>query len=459
LFRGKGFVGKALLKMLRREGFVKHYRRAKRHSLSARLLWLYIFMSVLFVVLVGGIIGMGFKHNFRETIRPHLVQYLEYIQADIGSPPDLKKAKSIAERLSVEIFIQDGQQTWSSSARQVNLNHIDLHRKFVENSVIYQTGEFQGREYLVIKHPDYTIGFSVENPEQGFTGAHAVSILLLIVLLIAFYHATKRLFRPIETIEKGIRRIGDGDLTHRIEVNRQDELGMLATSINTMAQDIQRMLEAKRQLLLAISHELRSPITRAKVSVAMLEDEKPRSEIDRDLNEVERLIEELLETERLSSQHRILNTSTVNLVNLIKELLAEKFADQPVETVFPDSAIRLDIDVARIKLLIKNLLDNALRYNPADERSVQLVMNATEKEVTIEIRDFGEGIDEQHLPHLMEPFYRVDPSRRRETGGYGLGLYLCRMIAEAHRGKLEIESQKGQGTTVKVTLPRSVAAS
>jgi len=60
---------------------------------------------------------------------------------------------------------------------------------------------------------------------------------------------------------------------------------------------------------------------------------------------------------------------------------------------------------------------------------------------------------------LMEPFYRVDPSRRRETGGYGLGLYLCRMIAEAHRGKLEIESQKGQGTTVKVTLPRSVAAS
>lgn len=441
--------------MFRRKGIVKHYRRAKRHSLSARLLLLYIVMSVLFVVLVGGIIGVGFKHNFRETIRPHLIQYLEYVQADIGSPPDLEKAKKIAERLSVEVFIQDSQQTWSSSGRRVNLGDVHLHREFVENGVIYRAGEQDGREYLVIKHPHYTIGFSLENPEQGFGFSHVIPILLLILLLIVFYHATKRIFRPIETIEQGIRRIGDGDLAHRIEVNRRDELGMLAASINTMAQDIQRMLEAKRQLLLAISHELRSPITRAKVSVAMLEDEKQRSEIDRDLNEVERLIEELLETERLSSQHRILNTSTVNLVHLIKELLTEKFSGQPIEAVFSDSEIHLDIDAARIKLLIKNLLDNALRYNPAGERPVQLLMNVTENKVTIEVHDFGEGIDEQHLPHLMEPFYRVDPSRRRETGGYGLGLYLCRMIAEAHRGKLEIESRKGHGTSVKVSLPRS----
>jgi signal transduction histidine kinase len=176
------------------------------------------------------------------------------------------------------------------------------------------------------------------------------------------------------------------------------------------------------------------------------------------LNEVERLIEELLETERLSSQHRILNVSTVNLVKLIEELLAKQFDGQPIEADFPDSDILLDVDPARIKLLIKNLLDNALRYNPAGKRCVQLSVGATEKEVTIDVRDFGEGIDEQHLSHLMEPFYRVDPSRRRETGGYGLGLYLCRMIAEAHRGKLTIESQKGQGTSVRVTLPRRMTS-
>jgi signal transduction histidine kinase len=436
---------------------VNHGRHIK-HSLSARLLWLYIIMSVLFVVLVGGIIRTGFKHNFQESIRPHLIQYLEYVQADIGSPPDKQKAKRIAEKLSIGIVIQDGQQTWSSNASSIDIKDIDLHREFAENDIIYQTGELNGREYLVIKQPHYTMAFSVKIPERGFTSSHAISILLLIVLLVGFYRATKRIFRPIATIEQGIRRIGNGDLAHRIEVNRQDELGMLATSINTMAQEIQRMLEAKRQLLLAISHELRSPITRAKVSVAMLEDEKPRTEIDHDLNEVERLIDELLESERLSSQHRILNNSTVNLVDLINELLKKEFDDQPIEMYFPDSDITLDVDAARIKLLIKNLLDNALRYNPTDERHVQLVINVTDKEVGIEVRDFGEGIDEHHLSHLMEPFYRVDPSRRRETGGYGLGLYLCRMIAEAHHGKLEIQSQKGQGTSVKVTLPRGTSS-
>ena len=433
------------------------YRRRIKHSLSARLLWLYITMSILFVLLVGGIIGGGFKHNFRETIRPHLIQYLEYVQADIGSPPDVEKAKKITERLPVEIFIQDAHRTWSSSARLVNLNDISFHREFVENGITYQTGELGDREYLVIRHPDYMIGFSIEHPEQDYSVLHVIPILLLIALLVVFYHATKRIFRPIETIEQGIRKIGDGDLEHRIVVCRQDELGMLANSINTMAQDIQRMLEAKRQLLLAISHELRSPVTRAKVSVAMLEDEKQRSDIDRELNEVERLIEELLETERLSSQHRILNTSSVDLVNLIKELLAEKFDGKPIEVNMPDSEIRLDIDAARIKLLIKNLMDNALRYNPSGGHPAQLSMTVTDKEVTIQVRDFGEGIDEQHLPHLTEPFYRVDPSRRRETGGYGLGLYLCRMIAEAHGGKLQIESQKGQGTKVTVTLPRRVS--
>ena len=114
--------------------------------------------------------------------------------------------------------------------------------------------------------------------------------------------------------------------------------------------------------------------------------------------------------------------------------------------------IILEVDASRIKLLLKNLLDNALRHSPKD-KAVTIRLNKTANEVELEVRDEGEGIEPEHLPHLTEPFYRVDPCRQRETGGYGLGLYLCRMIAEAHGGTLAISSQKQQGTTVTMSLP------
>jgi signal transduction histidine kinase len=103
-------------------------------------------------------------------------------------------------------------------------------------------------------------------------------------------------------------------------------------------------------------------------------------------------------------------------------------------------------------LLLKNLLENALRYSPATQAPV-LRCCYDEQQLYLTLQDQGPGIAAEHLPHLTEPFYRVDPARQRKTGGYGLGLYLCRMIAQAHGGSLTIESVPGQGTTVTVILP------
>jgi signal transduction histidine kinase len=113
----------------------------------------------------------------------------------------------------------------------------------------------------------------------------------------------------------------------------------------------------------------------------------------------------------------------------------------------------LDVDTARIKLLLKNLLDNAIRHTPDGARAPEIQLMLDKQQALITVSDHGKGIQARHLLHLTEPFYRVDPSRQRETGGYGLGLYLCRMIAEAHDGQLEIESAVGEGTRVMVKLP------
>ena len=169
---------------------------------------------------------------------------------------------------------------------------------------------------------------------------------------------------------------------------------------------------------------------------------------------MESLIEELMETERLSSRHTTLNKAQYDIVELVNELVAANFGDAGINTLLPESPVLLDVDAARIKLLLKNLLDNAVRHTPETSLAPEIQLSADKDNVIITVNDHGNGIDAMHLPHLTEPFYRVDPSRQRETGGYGLGLYLCRMIAEAHGGGLEIESKEGKGTRVVVTLQR-----
>lgn len=220
-----------------------------------------------------------------------------------------------------------------------------------------------------------------------------------------------------------------------------------------MADDIQRMLDAKRQLLLAISHELRSPLTRAKVAVELLDDAQQRTGIHRDLNEMEKLIEELLETERLSARHAALNKKRVSLNQLARAVIDESFAAHAIKLEVPESDIIAEVDDVRVRFLLKNLFDNALRHTPAGSPPPELHLEQRDHHAVLIISDHGTGIEAQHLPHLSEPFYRADAARLRETGGYGLGLYLCRAIAEAHGGTLRIDSEPGQGTRVQVSLP------
>jgi signal transduction histidine kinase len=428
----------------------------RRHSLSGKLILLFIVMAIIFVILVGGGIKRAFQGHFEENIRPHLTQYLEYVNTDIGMPPDRNRAQELADRLNLEIQIIDKQGHWSSSGRLSIVDNFDNEHGFLVNDKQYYHVKNDQQHYLMVRDGATTLLFNVPNvrsQRQGFKGWYPLLILLFLLLML--YFATRRLFRPIDTINDGVQKFGAGDMDYRIQVERKDELGELANTFNTMANDIQQMLDAKRQLLLAISHELRSPLTRARVAVELLGEEDKKAAIVQDISEMESLIEELMETERLSSRHTTLNKSHCDINELLNQLVAKTFNDTDITTQFPETSVTLDVDAARIKLLLKNLLENAIRHTPASSPAPEIQLTADKDNVIITVSDHGNGIDALHLPHLTEPFYRVDPSRQRETGGYGLGLYLCRMIAEAHGGGLEIESEKGKGTRVVVRLPFS----
>lgn len=426
--------------------------RVKWHSLSSKLVLLFVAFAILIVVTVGSVIAWSFRNHFEEAIHPHLTQYIAYIQSDLGSPPDEQKARALADALGVDIHYISATRSWATQLPVVSLNDIKWYRHFHEGGVEYGIGHLDGREYFVSRFSDYSIAFSIPYDGKHIT-RRLIPVLLIVAALVLLYFATKRLFSPIEKIKEGVASIGEGELSHRLVIKRRDELGELAVSINAMTDDIAHMLEAKRQLLLAISHELRTPLTRAKVATALLQDEAQAKGIEQDLNEMESLIAELLEIERLNTRHAVLNKDKVDLLALVEELVHESFKGQRINLNKPKEKFVLYLDAARIKLMIKNILDNALKYTPEGLPPAEVTLFQDGTDIKIIVQDYGHGIATEHLPHLAEAFYRTDKARQRKTGGYGLGLYLCKVIIQAHGGRLDIQSEVNRGTTVVITIP------
>ena len=193
----------------------------------------------------------------------------------------------------------------------------------------------------------------------------------------------------------------------------------------------------------------------------MVSDEHARLSILEDINEMERLIADLLESEALNTRHAMLRLESVDPAQLVQSVIETDFANRVASIRFdsPGTVETAELDVTRIRLLLRNLIDNALRYNQDQSGPVEVALATANRELTIVVRDHGPGIPAEHLEHVMEPFYRADPARSRATGGVGLGLYLCKRVAEAHGGSLTIESDASDGTraTVKVPLRSSPA--
>lgn len=430
-----------------------HWHRLHRHSLSGKLVLLFLLMAIIFILSVGGSLGKVFRDHFRNDIRPHLIQYMEYIQKDIGIPPDRNRAMALSKKLNVDIYIQSPNGNWSSNGRKLPFSDTQSNHGFEQNGVEYRMSRINSHEIFSARSGSTILYFDIPNLHPEHTIRTFIPLFVLLLVLTILYHFTRRMIRPVAILKDGVKRFGQGELEHRIQINSRDELGELAVSFNEMADDIQQMLDAKRQMLLAISHELRSPLTRAKVSLELLDNDKQRGEIGKDLDEMETLIEELLETEKLSTRHRVLNKQSLSINELVRNLIESQFAEASIHCNLPEADVYAELDGPRIKLLLKNLLENALRHTTSAAPAPELSVVVGEAGLNLTVRDHGEGIEARHLDHLTEPFYRADPSRRRETGGYGLGLYLCKVIAEAHGGSLSINSTPGQGTSVVIHLP------
>ena len=427
-----------------------------RRSLAIRMMLLFLVTAFVISFILHLTLGLALKNQFETRLMPHILQYQYYIRKEIGTPPSISRASRIAQRIPVDIYINGPRINWSSTGVAFDPREIEF-KQYGKRG--FQHGEWNGRIFLRSVSGDDTVylGFQRRSGQGPGRFIFVLAILTVLGVLFLSYLGMRRLFKPVGTIQKGIHHIGSGELQYRITVDRNDELGELASSINTMADDIEGMLNAKRELLLAISHELRSPLTRSRVSAELLDDVSARERINKDLDEMEQLISELLESERLNSRHASLNLAPLNPNATIIEVIRESFSTLGIITSLHADIRSMMLDESRLRLLVRNLLSNAIRHNRTSYGEVEITTLLEDDELIIRVSDHGEGIAEEHLPHLTEPFYRADPSRQRKTGGYGLGLHLCRMIAEAHGGSLTISSKKNIGTRVTACMPITLA--
>jgi two-component system, OmpR family, sensor kinase len=293
-------------------------------------------------------------------------------------------------------------------------------------------------------------------------------VLLVVLAAVALlaWPLARGISRPLEALTRTARRLGAGELSARSNIRRHDEIGELAQAFDDMGARLEALMQSERELLANVSHELRTPLARIRVALELMDEQTADPAaikghlggVGADLGELERLVEDVLSAARLNSPRGALplRREAVAVASLLEEAAGNFRRNHPEHVLRVAAAPAVPEvvgDAVLLRRLLDNLLDNAGRYAPAASGPVELEAVASADGLAVEVRDRGPGVESADLPRLFEPFFRTDRSRARHSGGLGLGLALCKRIAEAHAGRLTAERREGGGLVLRLELP------
>ncbi|MFN8526630.1 MAG: ATP-binding protein [Chloroflexota bacterium] len=300
--------------------------------------------------------------------------------------------------------------------------------------------------------------------QMGGWGAAAVGVSLLLAWIGGYFLAGRAL-APVDEIRKAAESLGAGELALRLSHDgADDELGRLVGAFNGFLQRMQAAFEQQRRFTSDASHELRTPLAviRSLAEVALQRASRDGSQratfasIRDECDRLGRLVESLLLLARSDESHTV-PTERVECEELLAESMARAAPSASTAGVTlalePRSPVWTRGDRELLIQLIMNLLENAIRHTAAGGR-VDLACGSLNDHVVLSVSDTGSGIAPEHLARVFDRFYRVDSARDRSSGGFGLGLAICRWIARAHAGDISVRSAVGVGTTFDVLLPR-----
>jgi heavy metal sensor kinase len=334
-----------------------------------------------------------------------------------------------------------------------------------QNIRLYATSflnPFNGQPVVIVVGQTTT---EITDVLHTFVYVIVIAMVAIIILAgIGGLFLAERALKPVQQITKTAQNIEGSDLSQRINVKTDDELGMLASTLNEMIGRLEESFNRQRQFTADASHELRTPlaIMQAEATLALSKERAPDDyrksleTISQESDYMSSVIGKLLFLARSDAGKEQLTFEDVELKGLITGLASN------IEALAQDKGIKFAVDAheelmvsgdkVKLRQLFINILENAVRYTPtAGHISVSLVKQ--ESNAVVSISDTGIGIPPEHLPHIFERFYRVDKARARADGGVGLGLAIAKIITESHKGKIEVESELGKGTTFRISIP------
>jgi two-component system sensor histidine kinase CpxA len=322
----------------------------------------------------------------------------------------------------------------------------------------------KGKQQLYIVHRDNKRSFNLLIRQLPYWVRIIIPVFVSFILC---WLLARTLSKPISNMKNVANKFGDGDLTARIQKPdlNNDELGDLARTFNTMANKIQQNVEAHQRLLGDVSHELRSPMTRLQIAIALAEKSKAQPDIlEKHLSrceiEVERLdkmIEEVLSLSRLENSLHHTEFQTLELAEVIQPLVEDNqyLADSShitIKTNICEEPCKINGDEALLASAINNILLNAVKYSPSNS-VVTLSVMLSSNNVIMRVSDQGPGVPDTSLVSLFKPFYRTSDARERKTGGTGLGLAIAKQAITIHGGTVKAENNESAGLTVTIELP------
>jgi two-component system sensor histidine kinase CpxA len=291
--------------------------------------------------------------------------------------------------------------------------------------------------------------------------------MLLMISFLSCWLLAKSFTNPLIAIQKASKDIGEGKLATRITKfdQRSDEFGTLARSFNQMAEQLENNITAHQRLLGDVSHELRSPLTRLQLAVALaeknmgnnIEQQKHLHRCETEVDRLDEMIADVLTLSRLEHNHNSFPADDIDIMHLVEHVVndCQYFASSKNVTIDLKSEVNCLL-LADSKLLasaISNVVNNAVKYSPNDQ-VVTLELSQNNAQIILSISDHGPGVPDEMIEKLFIPFFRVADGRERSSGGTGLGLAIAQQAIIFHQGEIIAQNQtSSSGLNVIITLP------
>jgi heavy metal sensor kinase len=463
-------------------------------SLKTRIAVWYISLSTLILVCLGLALYLIISHSMMNERRALIAQDLERVQQvsqRFGNRGVSRLLEEAEEEIPlkpgdefVQIFTLDG--TSVASSQSLKNHHLpfrpDLAQpgppKF-ETISTFPDGStaLLGGTTINVKGQSYFVAIAaslsnVRSIQRRLLGTLLLSIPIAILLaLVGGAVLANRAIEPLDRVTGTAQRISADHLGERIELARGDvELQRLAEAFNQMLQRLDQSFKQIRQFTADASHELRTPVAilmgETELAVNdLLDHEECKAALRSRREELQRMaqiVDDLLVLSQFDHGEQTLQVKPLDFSDLVIEVCEQqrKQAKSKGVTLELTETVPVNIegDSSRLRQMVRNVLDNAIKYTPAGGRVTVELDHSNGNEFRLSISDTGIGIPVAALPHIFDRFYRVDQARTRGEGGSGLGLSIVKQIIEAHGGRVSVESDIGMGTVMTLTLPNGKLA-